>query len=254
MPITTEMGVGSESFSTKMKSWDLNSSLLCVKHFMLLLLFSEKCLDFLSWDSRLFMIGTFPTSLTHLLPLLPSASLCLGCKISWVLRALHALTCLQGFAHADSVWNSLLLFLLVILLPIQDWVQYHLPGKHSQISYSFLPAPAVTPGLCPWPLLAGTKALSVYHFQLYLEEQVTPPEENNPASWFGQMDSHTVLCVSREQEHNLPWKCPGVLSGSLVVKNLPSNARSVGLIPSRGAKILHASQPKTNPQNIVQKQ
>ena len=128
------------------------------------------------------------------------------------------------------------------------------PAWETFANLLFLPAPAVTPGLCPWPLLAGTKALSVYHSQLYLEGQVTPPEENNLASWFGQMDSHTVLCVSGEQGHNLPWKCPGVLSGSLVVKNLPSNARSVGLIPSGGAKILHASQPKTNPQNIVQKQ
>ena len=84
-----------------MKSWDLNYSLLFLKQIMLLLLLSEKCLYFLSWDCRLFMIGTFPTSLTHLLPLLPSASLCLGCEISWILRALHALTCLQGFAHAD---------------------------------------------------------------------------------------------------------------------------------------------------------
>ena len=164
-----------------MKSWDLNSSHLCLKHFMLLLLLSEKCLDFLSCDCRLFMIGTFPTSLTHLLPLLPSASLCLGCEISWILRALHALTCLQGFAHADSVWNSLL-FLLVILSAIQGWIQYHLPGKLLQTSYSFLPSPAITPGLCPWPLLPGTKAFNVYHCQLYLGEQVTPPEEKTPPS------------------------------------------------------------------------
>ena len=49
-----------------------------------------------------------------------------------------------------------------------------------------------------------------------------------------------MLCVSREQKDNLPRKCPEVLSGSLVVKNLPSNERNVGLILSWRAKSLHA--------------
>ena len=42
------------------------------------------------------------------------------------------------------------------------------------------------------------------------------------------------------------------LPGSPVVKTSPSNARVVGLIPGRRAKISHASRPKN--QNIKQKQ
>ena len=40
--------------------------------------------------------------------------------------------------------------------------------------------------------------------------------------------------------------------GGPVVKTSPSNAGGAGLIPSRGAKIPHASRPKN--QNIKQKQ
>ena len=36
----------------------------------------------------------------------------------------------------------------------------------------------------------------------------------------------------------------GLGSGGPVVKTLPSNAEEAGLIPGRGAKILHASRPK----------
>ena len=41
--------------------------------------------------------------------------------------------------------------------------------------------------------------------------------------------------------------------GSLVLKTLSYNARSVHLIPSWGAKILHTSRPE-NPENLKQKQ
>ena len=41
--------------------------------------------------------------------------------------------------------------------------------------------------------------------------------------------------------------------GSLVLKTLPYNARSVDLIPSWRAKILHTSRPE-NPENLKQKQ
>ena len=168
-------GVVSESFSTKLKSWDRISSLLCVKHFMLLLLLSEQCLD-LSWDSRLFMIGTFPASSPHLWPLLPSASLRLGCEISWVLRALHALPCLQGFARADSVWNSLLLFLLVILLACLGLD----PVSPAWEPFANLLLISAAPSCHSWALSTASPPRS--QSTLYLEEQVTPPEENHPPS------------------------------------------------------------------------
>ena len=44
------------------------------------------------------------------------------------------------------------------------------------------------------------------------------------------------------------WESPG----SPVIKTWPSNAGGAGLIPGRGARILHALQPKN--QNIKQKQ
>ena len=44
------------------------------------------------------------------------------------------------------------------------------------------------------------------------------------------------------------WDFPG----SLVVKFSPCNAGGTGLIPGRGTKIPHASQPKN--QNMTQKQ
>lgn len=130
----------------------LNSSLLCVKHFMLLLLFTEKCLDFLLWDSRLFMIGTFLLLDTSIAT--PAfCLLCLGCKISVLGLACSHLP--SGFCPCWLCLEISSSFLASNLLPIQDWV-HHLPGKHSQI-FLFLPAPAVTPGLCPWPLLAEPK-------------------------------------------------------------------------------------------------
>ena len=46
----------------------------------------------------------------------------------------------------------------------------------------------------------------------------------------------------------MPWDFPG----GPVVKTSPSNVGGVGLIPGQGAKIPHASQPKTK--NIKQKQ
>ena len=106
------------------------------------------------------MIGTFPASSPHLWPLLPSASLRLGCEISWVLRALHALPCLQGFARADSVWNSLLLFLLVILLACLGLDPVSPAWEPLANLLLISAAPAVTPGLCPRPLLPGAKVLS----------------------------------------------------------------------------------------------
>ena len=46
-----------------------------------------------------------------------------------------------------------------------------------------------------------------------------------------------IWCHSTRKEQKL-WDFPG----GLVVKNLPCNAREVGLIPGRGTKIPHAAE------------
>ena len=58
--------------------------------------------------------------------------------------------------------------------------------------------------------------------------------------------------VGKAQLKNRYKKYSRDFPGSPVVKTSPSNAGGVGSIPGRGAKIPHASWPKT--QNLKQKQ
>ena len=83
-----------------------------------------------------------------------------------------------------------------------------------------------------------------------METQMTPNSQNHlekEQSWRSHAltsDYTTKLRSSKQYGGDFP--------GGPVVKTSPSNAGGVGSIPVRGAKILHASQPKN--QNIKQKQ
>lgn len=163
----------------------------------------------------------------HLLPLLPSASLCLGCKISWVLRALQLLLVL-GFRVSLP---------MLTLSEISSFVSNSTPysglGPVSpawEISVKFLvflPAPSCHSWGVSMAFLWERKHSSSYLInctlkdkQLLLRKTILLP---------GWPDDYTVLCVSREQVNTPPAKCSGPSLGSSVAGSRIqlSNARSV---------------------------
>lgn len=126
------------------------------------------------------------------------------------LRIFHALTCRQDFAHADSVWNSLLSLPrnsthCLGMAPVSPVCKIF-----SNPLLSFLPCPTVTPWLCQWSLLQEVKELSVYHCHLCLEEQLTPPGGKQPSSlvWTDGFSYSFFLCpkrIGRQSTKEVPW-------------------------------------------------